>query len=158
LAKNYVVSQVRFEIKQIDRLFESYADLLQRCSQETSPGLVDATAMASVLHSFYNGVENIFLAIAKGIDRYVPSGDRWHQELLTLMTEGTPNRRQVISAEMEQRLADYLGFRHFYRHSYSFLLEWSKMVDLVIPLSDVWSQLKGELQAFIDRLEREDGA
>lgn len=60
-----VVSQIEFEIKQIDRLFELYAGLLERV-QEGTPGLVDVTAVASVLHSFYNGLENVFLTSTVG--------------------------------------------------------------------------------------------
>jgi hypothetical protein len=37
------------------------------------------TALASVLHSFYNGLENIFLSIARHVDQQVPTGDRWHR-------------------------------------------------------------------------------
>jgi len=67
-----IISQVKFEIGQIDQLFESYADLLEQ-AQKKAPDLVEVTAMASVLHSFYNGLENIFLSIAKGIDQDVPA-------------------------------------------------------------------------------------
>jgi hypothetical protein len=42
-----VVSRIKFEIKQIDRLFELYADLLERVQKDT-PDLVDVTAVASV--------------------------------------------------------------------------------------------------------------
>jgi len=55
-----VEAQVRFEIGQIDRLLDSYADLLER-ALHTPPNLIELTAIASVLHSFYNGLENIFL-------------------------------------------------------------------------------------------------
>jgi hypothetical protein len=76
-----VISQVDLEVKQIDQLLESYADLLKRV-QKNTPDLVEVTAVASVLHSFYNGLENIFLAIAKGIDADVPTGSQWHRDLL----------------------------------------------------------------------------
>jgi hypothetical protein len=51
------------------------------------------------------------------------------------------------------RLADYLGFRHFYRHSYLFYLEWRELEKLVTPLGEVWEQTKSELQAFLDTLD-----
>jgi hypothetical protein len=146
-----VISQVKFEIGQIDQLFESYADLLER-AQKNMPDLVEVTAMASVLHSFYNGLENIFLSIAKGIDTYVPTGSQWHRDLLTRMTESTSSREPVLTAEMAHRLADYLGFRHFYRHSYSFFLEWGELEKLVTSLAEVWDQAKDELQLFLDSL------
>jgi hypothetical protein len=146
-----VSSQVRFEIGQIDQLFESYADLLKRV-QKTTPDLVEVTAVASVLHSFYNGLENIFLSIAKGIDADVPTGSQWHRDLLTRMTDATANRGPVLMADMAQRLSGYLGFRHFYRHSYSFFLDWAEVENLVTPLAEVWDQAKYELQLFLGSL------
>ncbi len=146
-----VVSQVKFEIEQIDQLFELYADLLER-AQKGTPDLVEIAAVASVLHSFYNGLENIFLSIAKGIDADVPTGAQWHRDLLTQMMESTSRRRPVLTAEVAHRLAAYLGFRHFYRHSYSFFLEWDELEKLVTPLTEVWEQVKDELQRFLDSL------
>jgi hypothetical protein len=150
LADN-LVSQVTFEIGQIDQLLVVYADLVERV-QQRPPDLVEITAIASVLHSFYNGLENIFLAIAKGVDQQVYTGDRWHRDLLIHMTRETANRGSVMSTALAQKLADYLGFRHFYRHSYSFFLEWDKLQGLVISLQDVWGQVKEALHAFLGRL------
>jgi hypothetical protein len=148
-----VVSRVNFEIGQIDHLLESYADLFERI-QEGSPGLVDITAVASVLHSFYNGLENIFLSIAKGIDQDVPAGSQWHRDLLTQMTQATSARVPVLTVDMAHQLADYLGFRHFYRHSYSFFLEWDELEKLVMPLSVVWERTKKEIQRFLDSFDK----
>jgi hypothetical protein len=147
LADN-VVSQVTFEIGQIDQLLAVYADLVERV-QQRPPDLVEMTAMASVLHSFYNGLENIFLSIVKGLDQQVPTGNQWHRDLLIHMTRETANRDRVMSTALAQKLADYLGFRHFYRHSYSFFLEWSKLQGLVTSLREVWAQVKEALHAFL---------
>ncbi|OQY19791.1 MAG: hypothetical protein B6I35_11195 [Anaerolineaceae bacterium 4572_32.2] len=148
-----VVSQVEFEIGQIDHLFESYTDLLRRVQKE-APDLVEVTAAASVLHSFYNGLENIFLSISKGVDREVPAGDHWHRDLLTRMAEATLNREQVLAAGTAHQLADYLGFRHFYRHSYSFFLDWDELVGLVAPLLEIWAQTKQDVLRFLDGLSK----
>lgn len=80
-----VASQISFEIGQIDELLKSYSDLLKQTQTQT-PNLVEITALASVLHSFYNGLENIFLTIAKKIDQKVPETTHWHRDLLTQMT------------------------------------------------------------------------
>ena len=149
-----VVSEVMFEIGQIDLLLETYADLLERARTGTLD-LVEVTAAASVLHSFYNGLENVFLSIAKGIDADVPAGTQWHRDLLARMAEATPTRRPVLTDDLAYRLGDYLGFRHFYRHSYSFLLEWDKLEKLVKPLAELWEQAKGELLSFLDGLGSE---
>jgi len=142
---------VTFEIGQIGQLFTAYADLLERVQKRT-PDLVEATAIASVLHSFYNGLENIFLSIVKGLDQKVPHGPQWHRDLLVQMSQRVENRDVVVSTELAQKLADYPGFRHFYRHSYSFLLEWEEMKKLAIPLREVWAQVKEELDRFLENL------
>ena len=143
------ISQVRFETQQIDHLLESYAELLER-TQKRTLDLIEVTAAASVLHSFYNGIENIFLSISKGTDAVVPSGPHWHRDLLNRMTKAMSSREPVLTVEMAHQLADYLGFRHFYRHSYSFFLDWDELEKLVTPLAEVWERVKDELQRFLD--------
>ena len=152
LAKKTVITQVKVEIEQIDQLFSVYADLLQQ-TQEHAPDLIEITAIASILHSFYNGLENIFLSIAKGLDEKSPAGSRWHRDLLVQMTKQTEKRNSVISAEMSQRLVDYLAFRHFYQHSYSFFLEWDELKKLVTSIQKFWNDMKKEIYEFLTELE-----
>lgn len=146
-----IITHVSFEIDQIDQLLVVYADLWERVQQRT-PDLVEVAATAAVLHSFYTGLENIFLSIAKELDHQVPSGLQWHRDLLVQMSQPTANRRNVISAEMILKLTDYMGFRHFFRHAYSFFLDWEKLRKLVIPLREVWADVKKELDEFLGSL------
>jgi hypothetical protein len=151
LVDRKAVSQVEFEIGQVDSLLENYAELLEQVKQG-EPSLIEVTAVASVLHSFYNGMENIFLSIAKEIDGDVPTGAQWHRELLARMSKATPARQAVLKETLVRRLADYLAFRHFFRHSYSFSLEWGELERLVVPLLEVWQQTRTEFLAFIGEL------
>jgi hypothetical protein len=150
LAKQ-ISNLVVHEINQIERLFTVYADLLRRV-QQREPDEVEIAAVASVLHSFYNGLENIFRVVAKNIDESVPSGAQSHQALLTQISQRTGNRSEVISRESAKKLKGYLSFRHFYRHSYSFFIEWQELSKLVYPLRGVWLQAKTELQDFVNSL------
>ena len=143
---------MKLEISQIDELFKSYSSLFRRIRKE-EPDLIEVTAFASVLHSFYNGLENIFLCIVKRIDRNVPTGDRWHRDLLYQIGKAIPERNQVLTNKTIDLLLDYMGFRHFYRHSYSFSLEWEELEKLMVPIKDIWQQIKDELELFLDRLE-----
>jgi hypothetical protein len=85
------ISLIRFEINQVEQLLQSYDLLLKKC-RITEPDLIEITAAASVIHSFYNGVENIFLTIAKRIDEQLPQGIQWHRDLLKQMSSKVPNR------------------------------------------------------------------
>lgn len=82
-------------------------------------------------------------------------GDHWHRDLLMEMALSTSHRKAVLSADATRRLADYLAFRHFYRHSYSFFLSWIELEKLVTELEDVWHQIRRELQRFLLNLEAE---
>ena len=148
------LSHVEFEIQQLDRLFREYADLLSKARQGT-PDLVEMTAVASVLHSFYTGLENIFKCIAEDVDKTVPTGDRWHRRLLDQMMTNSDAREAVLSTATAQRLVEYLGFRHYYRHGYSFFLDWEKLRELVVPLDEAWEATRGELSRFVEWLHLE---
>lgn len=149
---NKLIAQVNLEISQIDELFKAYSNLLHSI-QKQEPDIIEVTACASVLHSFYNGLENIFLCIVKRIDRNVPTGDRWHRDLLYQIGKATPERNQVLMNKTIDQLVDYMGFRHFYRHSYSFSLDWKELEKLIVPVENIWQQIKDELEIFLNGLE-----
>ncbi len=46
-------------------------------------------------------------------------------------------------------LLGYLGFRHFYRHSYSSHLKWSEMEHLVIDIQQTWKKFEMEILSFV---------
>jgi len=94
-----------------------------------------------------------YLTIAKRIDSQIPDTDQWHRNLLTNMTQATNRRDPVLTLDLAYHLTDYLGFRHFYRHSYSFVLEWDELEKLVVPLEDTWRDTKAELNDFLQSLQ-----
>ena len=55
-------AKIRHEIDQIDGLIESFQPLLE-IARTKEPDLVELSALATVLHSFYNGIENIFRSL-----------------------------------------------------------------------------------------------
>jgi len=148
---NKLAIKISLEIEQIDELFVVYADLLEKARRQT-PDLVEVAAIGSILHSFYQGLENIFLRVAKELDRDIPSGSESHRALLHQIGQPTPQRPAVLAPALTQKLDGYLTFRHFYRHSYTYFLNWVKLEQLVISLEAVWSQAKAELNEFLDRL------
>ncbi len=78
---NLIKKQIKFKIHDLDKLFLEYQLIFDKIELQV-PDLFDMTILGSVLHSFYNGLENIFEIIAKNIDGNVPSGNKSHQELL----------------------------------------------------------------------------
>jgi len=78
---------IKVELAQLDLLLATYADLIDRVQQQ-APDVVELAALATVLHSYYNGAENVFLAVARHLDVQVPEGTRWHRELLAQVRNG----------------------------------------------------------------------
>lgn len=145
-----VIREIEFEFEEIDTLMDLYKEELFELDRE--PNLVELTALAGVLHSFYSGIERIFLIIAKKIDKNLPHDLNWHKTLLLQMTKDNEHRQAVIPGKTKEELSEYLVFRHFYRHSYSFRLKWKEMKDLVIPIQQNWKKFKSEISSFIKAL------
>ena len=146
-----ISERIQRDVLLIDQLLAAYDDLLLQVEQKP-PDLVQVTALASVLHSFYNGLESIFVTIAKEVDGTVPTGDRWHRDLLEQMGEANEFRGVVLPSPVLSQIQNYLAFRHYYRHAYSFFLRWEELRELVLPLTAVWSQTKAALNQFATSL------
>lgn len=112
-------------------------------------------SVAFDLHSFYQGVERIFKAFAKSIDRKVPSGETWHKNLLVQMTEEIPGiRPAVISGETRKALDSYRTFRHLARNLYTFNLDTGRVKTLVENLPDAVEKACADISAFLDFLKK----
>lgn len=143
-----VKKKIVFEISEIDREFESYRMLFDLVKLR-APDLVEMTALASVLHSFYNGLESVFVLISKKIDGHIPSGQKWHVEILNQMSVKTDTRKEIISIEVFEILKEYLLFRHFVRHSYKWRLNWEEFKHITLNAEDNWLKVKEQLNQFI---------
>ena len=125
-----LAKQVAVEVAQLRRLVDSHRPLIEACGTST-PDTIGLSALAAMLHSFYNGVENLFKRVATKIDGGLPTTKAWHRRLLNSMANPTGARPALISASLRDAFRGDLDFRHFFRHAYTFDLRWSKMGKLV---------------------------
>jgi len=156
VSPDQITEKIEFELEEVNSLFELYKDELHAVNQK--PNLMELTAFAGVLHSFYNGVEKIFLVIAKNIDKKIPDDSKWHKTLLLQMTTDNESRCAVLSQEMKEQLLDYLAFRHLFRHTYSFRLDWEEMEDLIKSINDVWMKFKSEITGFLKIIQESENS
>jgi uncharacterized protein YutE (UPF0331/DUF86 family) len=54
----------------------------------------------------------------------------------------------ALRAEIEA-LEPYLGFRHFFRHSYTFEIDWEKLRPLVDQVEGVFEKFRQDVEAFL---------
>jgi hypothetical protein len=113
-------------------------------------------SVALNLHGFYAGLERLFEVIVTAIDGAMPQGANWHQVLLQQMcTEAPSVRPAVISEGTRDALEEYRGFRHIVRHVYTFKFDPAKVQPLVEHIQAVFLQVRAELLAFAEFLERQ---
>jgi hypothetical protein len=107
------------------------------------------------LHDVYSGFERIFKQIAASVDGNMPAGAEWHRELLEQMGLDLPKvRPPVLTAGSIQHLDQYLRFRHVVRNVYTFSLDPERIGRLVNELETVFAQIRQELLAFANFLEK----
>lgn len=79
-----------------------------------------ATVVAASLHHYYGALESLTERAMRAFGHALPSGSRWHKELLDLATlelEGT--RPALFGRASHDALVELLSFRHFFRHAYA---------------------------------------
>jgi uncharacterized protein YutE (UPF0331/DUF86 family) len=125
MKNNYLVlkSEIQAELGKIQKVTDEIGSLYNKIKDKT-PSLFELSAMATFLHNFYSGIENIMKRIATSLDNDVPSGTSWHTDLLKRMSIDIAGiRENVFSEDTVNELTDYLSFRHMFIHSYGFELK-----------------------------------
>ena len=113
-------------------------------------------SMAKKLADVYNGVENIFRRIAREVDMHLPTGDSWHKDLLSQMTEQRPERPPVISEETFPRLEDLLKFRHAFNNIYGEELVYEEIEPHAKSIDELFTNVSQDLNTFTDSLEKRE--
>lgn len=141
-------ARIEKEITEMCEVVERVENKLAEITQST-PDDFTIGGFASYLHSFYNGVEKVFKLIAEYVDEFEPPDKAWHKELLKQMAlEIQGVRPAVLTAELAAVLEEYLEFRHFFRHSYSFHLEWDELKPKAENLKPTFEKLDAAFQRF----------
>lgn len=117
--------KIEAEYENIDKL------LSEMPSEEKLPFLqfLELAGVATLLHNFYNGIENILKLSLKEIDIPLPEGRSWHKDLLKLA-----EANGIISKTIILELGEYLAFRHFFSHAYALDLYADKLEPLVVKI------------------------
>jgi len=148
---NALKKKISYEISQIDKLVGDAKPLFDLCKLK-KPDFIEISAAAMVLHSFYNGIENILILIIKHYGEQLPNSNKWHMELLDKAFVSNEKRKQIFENVLQETIEEYMKFRHFVRHTYGFQLEWDRMEDLMMGIYDFWKKIKANINNFMEQL------
>lgn len=141
--------KILLEISKIEDLVQKSSVLLEKTKIQ-EPDFIELNAIGSVLHSYYNGLESIFKLIYKSFDEKPLSSNLWHSELLQAMFSQSEKHSQILSSELLPYLKNYLGFRHVFRHSYGYELDWQRLKPLFYGMNENWQLVKKEILNFLE--------
>ena len=107
-------------------------------------------ARGSILHDSYNGVERVFLRIARELNGGVPRGEQWHRNLIGDMALEIPEvRPAVVDSSLANVLGEYLRFRHVFRNVYGGVLDTQWMASLEQRLPQTLAEFRQQVDAFV---------
>lgn len=146
-----LTENIEFELEQLHQLLSEGHDLIKN-SILMSPASTDRWALGAMLQAFYNGIENVSKLIAVYYKELPVKSERWHVDLLTLMTMASSKRPAIVSPELFGVLRKYLAFRHIIRSIYTHELRWESMADLVFGSEETLCLFEKELRIFMEKL------
>jgi len=141
--------KIKHEISRIDKSLGDVRPLLDLCKIK-EPDIIEITAAAQVLHSFYNGMESILILFLKYKNEKIPNDIKWHKTLFEMAFGTNSQNIKIINDEIKKKLEKYLLFRHFIRHSYSSELDWDEMGPLINEIDTIWKIVKNDFEEFIE--------
>jgi hypothetical protein len=153
---NSTKAKILYEISRIDKLLDDSSPLIEMCKLK-EPDYIEITAMAQILHSFYNGIESIIVLILKNINEKLPNDHKWHKTLLEISFGQNTRTFKIFRDEIKNILNDYLNFRHFIRHSYSSELKWKDMEQLTKKIEELWVIIKEDFSNFLNNIPENPG-
>jgi hypothetical protein len=87
---------------------------------------------------------------------HVPTGSRWHKNLLAQMVEQRPERPPVISENTSLQLEKLLEFRHKVTNIYGRELVYEKTEEHAKSIDELFATVSQEFNAFTDSLAKRE--
>ena len=137
-----VRERVEAEFENIERVIAE----LPGSSLLSSLSLLELAGVATLIHNFYNGIENVLKQLIIASCKELPEGESWHQDLLTKATS-----YNIISESTAEELKRYLAFRHFFSHAYSFDLDREHIAPLVEDIQKTISSFRRDINTAIGK-------
>ncbi|WP_369018002.1 hypothetical protein QBE54_09730 [Thermatribacter velox] len=117
-------------------------------------GIHALESLAYQLHNLYCAYEDLFKIVAGFFENNIEEPSTYHTELpkrMKMEIEGV--RPALISEESFKLLNSLRGFRHFFRHAYSYELDERKVSLVLEDALKLKETFKPELENFLSKLQ-----
>ncbi len=131
--------RIEVELENIDRVLLEFPK-----SELASLSILELAGVATLIHNFYNGIENIIKQIILSKDIPVPQGNAWHKDLIDIACQN-----KILSDSTKDILKQYLAFRHFFTHAYALDLYPDRMIPLVEKVTKTYNLFKKDIQPYL---------
>lgn len=139
-----IKEKIYAEDENIIKILREIEKLKNRPNKES----VIVVGIGAYLQNIYTGMENILKQLLLYKQIQIPDTPIWHKNLLNLAIE-----HNFISKEIADKIGKYLFFRHFFMHSYGFLIDEKKLKPLMDNASEVYSDFKREIDIYLAKIK-----
>lgn len=144
MPKHQLKEYCEAEFENIDIVVFELFSIVKTAKSEYSTA--ELAAIATFIHNCYNGIENILKRILSFNQIEMKEAPTWHKDLLkTSLDIG------IVTNDLYSTLSEYLSFRHFFVHAYSFTLRWDELKPLVQDLEKTLKTFRSAIYNFIDK-------
>ncbi|MFH0925217.1 MAG: hypothetical protein V1872_06235 [bacterium] len=137
---NDLKKKILAEIENIHAVLKEMPDYQKLPSLST----LEIAGVAALLHSFYNGIENVLKQILKDKNIKVEKTESWHKDLVNLSVS-----KNIISKETSQNFQKYLAFRHYFSHAYAIELHSERLEDLVHNVQKTFNDFYEDISNYL---------
>lgn len=114
----------------------------------------DLIVVGYYLSGIYSNLEDMFEKVARQFENKIEDTTQWHIELLNRMALEIENIRPALLSESSFKTLDELRrFRHVFRFSYTFELDWERMLLTVRRWNEQKQLVYRDIERFIEKLD-----
>ena len=139
-----VEEKVRAEFEKIERALGE----LELAKKRPKNDRIVLVAMGAYILNIYNGMENILKQLINHKRAPLPKSAEWHSELLT-----TSVKNGFITKVTAKEINELMTFRHFFAHSYGFLLDEEKLRPLVKSAPAMYARFKKDVEKYLKKIK-----